>query len=539
MSSGQKAVQVNTQERAVSPDVNRLQAFKAAAMAEFFRSLIDVDQGFDDTDAAALATATVSLTNPITAEVINGLMVTPVAGTVDLLVTPGVAYFINPDGGLDDSVYKYVNDPGVPAPIPALQIPANGGGSPVISIIECQWTNVVSETDNRDVYNVGLNAFVAATVTKATQGALVYRVRSGTVGGGFASVTGSGTGWLPLAVASAPAGSVNNNTVTFWDVRPLVNDRVFGLSKTARTTPRQTQCVLKSDGAGAPSTDLTLSGLVEVDFKGRRLGGRIRRGTPGVDADSIVIGPTTTANLDPAIAFGVGGYQYLYFLTPFGLPRWARYTDGPAGRVPRSPRGIPVLSTVVALPNGVPSTAVALPTSTGLAGSTTEGVAAVVTVSTDTTHLYPINANGREQYLGANLSGTLPAFNAAFSKGIAGNTTSISSWVLTAGVDFPANAKRIFVTINLSTTGAANPGVMQRTVRVFWPNDTVNVAQRAYDGGLIQWASTNRIDTISTWIPIPQIYPSLAPGYNITIDVPHLVLTAMTSTALYVLGWEF
>ncbi len=44
-------------------------------------------------------------------------------------------------------------------------------------------------------------------------------------------------GWLPLCVASIPNAAPNNDTVTFWDVRPMLQDRARGVSDARNTIP--------------------------------------------------------------------------------------------------------------------------------------------------------------------------------------------------------------------------------------------------------------------------------------------------------------
>lgn len=360
MPSGMEQVVENTLERLVSEDVNRLQLFKERDIAEVLRYLLDVYQGTDDTQAGALSQEVTSLGTPLRAEVIGGLLVQPQQASLSLAVAPGVLYAINPDSppNPDVSPFQYVRDPGVQA-LGALVIGANATGSARVDVVECQPMVVVAEQDSRDFYDEVTGLFTPATVVKATLANLTYRVRAGSPGAGFPGVA---TGWLPLCVANVHAGATSNDQVDFWDVRPLVSDRAFGVANVGNFYPDVEGDLLCEDGS-APTL---VQGEVTAVLGGRRVGGQLLRGTPGVDpASGFDLG--AAANQDPALSSAVttnsGVLWYLYLVCPFGLPRWAFYTPPGAGpRVPRSPRGIPVVSDVYCLNTGAPNAPVPLPT---------------------------------------------------------------------------------------------------------------------------------------------------------------------------------
>src|SRR5579859_1434896 len=99
------------------------------------------------------------------------------------------------------------------------------------------------------------------------------------------------------------------------------------------------------------------------------------RGSPGTDFAGYV-DLDESANQELGYAFPAG-LSFLYLLTPFNLPRWARYTDASAGtRTPRSPRGIPLVSTVAPQHwTGKPNATITFPAIFGFAaGSTNSGV---------------------------------------------------------------------------------------------------------------------------------------------------------------------
>ena len=108
-----------------------------------------------------------------------------------------------------------------------------------------------------------------------------------------------------------------------------------------------------------------------------KAGGTLFKGTPTAvmgTGDLAYVDVLNTENQDPGWAPVANLPWYLWALFPFGLPRWARYTEtnfGGLGRVPGSMRGITVASMVG--PGGFggqPALPIGLPTSTGLGGST-------------------------------------------------------------------------------------------------------------------------------------------------------------------------
>jgi hypothetical protein len=327
-----------------------------------------------------------------------------------------------------------------------------------IDVIECQLTvNNTLEVDNRDIFNPATGAFAPATVTKAIGSVLTYRIRQGTAGGGLPAPQ---QGWLPLAVASVPGGSpASNDAITWWDVRPLVSDRVFPpFSKGAGST-RQSDIDLAGDAFIVGGGVILLAGRVDVvpydsvlGVPGlRRLGGFIRRGTPGLDsASGIFPGLDMNDAANQSATFTGGGLNYVYLLEPGGLPRWSRYTDAASGsRVPRSPRGIPVItsvapaSTYFAEPlNGVP-----LPASTGLGISAGMGCCIAVVNYTGAVVANFLTRRGQS------ING---AFGAGASFAPSNQTTTAITFNLTPGVTHPAHAAFVDVTVQLTALQPAN-----------------------------------------------------------------------------------
>lgn len=490
---------INSFERAVSTDINRSQAFRLQDQNELLRYMVNVSALTDDLDAAASDTEFNTQGNPLLGEIMNGLLVQPQGGSLNLLVTPGVAFVIDPDTvpSADDSVYKMVHDAGVTT-LGALAMTSNSSGSIRIDVIEVQRQDNTVETDNRDIFNPTTGLFSATTVTKGLQGQFTYRVRAGTPGAGF---PGTAQGWLPIAVASVPNGTTVNDTITFWDVRPLLNDRIHAPFNITRSINK----ILRQQGRFNPSTK-QLFGIFEGEVNGRRVGGRIRPGTPQTDTPNY-LDLSLAANLDPTSTFTGTKCWFLYYVTPFGLPRWARYTDGPTGRVPRSPRGIPVVSAVGPLQDGTPSGAITLPTVSGLAGSSSTAFCVAA---------------------GQILSGTFVAmvFDGKASIGSNGNpqTTQINTSSLGASqaqftldgtvynIYYPAHAKAIWVIFDIvgslpNTT--AVPCLMSYSI-----NDAANDAQVGNGIGIVMQVNSSG-GAYSNWevavlvrIPIQTDYPT-------------------------------
>jgi hypothetical protein len=536
MSGGGKQEIINTLERALSTDINRLQLFASMDRAEIYRFLCDVGIGSDDVEASSALTQVTTLTTPLTAEIFGGFCVRPDVGDLNLAVDPGVLMCINPDSDPDSSNYKLVRDPGL-ANTGGLAITANSSGSTRIDVVECSYVLNTVETDNRDIFNPATNSFSASSVTKATQAGLTYRVRAGSPGGGY---PGAVSGWLPLCVASVPNGTTTNDTVTFWDVRPLLADRVnapfnggkFGSQVLSSDFTLYTTNVGVSNLIG--TVEAVASDLASGSARARgiyRLGGNLARGTPGTDGTLNVSDPANCSG-----SFTNNTPTYVYLLEPFGLPRWARYTDASTGlRNPRNPRGIPVTSQVAPRAPGAagfggqPTSAIALPTSTGLAGSTSKGVAIAAgvwsTVSGTLIETAALQSRGREQ---TNAPGTFAGPNAVVS-GSAG--TQSVTYTLTAGTHCPAYARTLKVGFNLTITAP--------TVGTFTFSYTVtDSAAQVFAVGQDTWIVPAGGGTTQWTKDIPL---SLSGGpYTITIATTATggtVPTIASAAALQIYGW--
>ncbi len=502
MASGQRRIRINTQERAVSSDINRLQQFANQEFAEFHRYLLNV--GTSEANPGTF-TEGVTVATPLLAEVINGLLVKPVAGSTGLTVDAGVLMALQPDAAADDSNYKYVRDAGLLAG--TLAIAANSSGDTRIDVVECR-VNAVEATvsDSRDIFDAATGLFTATSVTKELKGRLEYRVRSGTSGGGMPA---NQSGWLPLMVASVPDGAADNDDVTFWDVRPLLADRANG---PMNNLPPDELLDVNDDFHIVDPTHQNITGTCRAVLNGRHVGGTFRNTGPGTTAAFFNVFDPNNQDV-PLVSGAISGNAHVYACTPFGLPRWARYTDGPSGRVPQSPAGIMIVSPTCPTYVGNPLAAIAIPDSYGLGGTVATNEAICVEVCRwkidgGVNYAYHRTVNKRQR---------------GQSGGLDGNYNVISS----AGVDFhprkediPANAKFCLVQIQLQFDIAdAEVEVLANSVAVYNTNDQSGQAASHVQPQII-WANPTASPLVDQfalsgyfWMPLPREHgtPTVSP----------------------------
>jgi hypothetical protein len=464
-------------------------------------------------------------------------MVKPQGGVLDLLVQTGVGLFMAPDAVADESNYKLVSDAGVIA-TGVLLMTANASGSTRCDVIECQInaTDLIV-TDNRDIFNPSTGLFTATSVTKERSARLTYRVRAGTPGAGF---PGTVSGWLPLAVATVPTATTTNDTITFWDVRPLLADRAIGLFALTQTTPRLRRYQFNA------LTLTAVTGLMEAELNGRRLGGRLRRGSPGTDADSIDV--TIAANRDIAFAATANQPWFLYLCTPFGLPRWAKYT-ATGTRLPQSPRGIPIASSTPPNPDGNPtgaSGAITLPATffgSNAALALTEAVCVAAGYHTAaTTQKGFYGSEGGMLLDGGSATVTDPLQVSGTDATAAG--FGIARYDLTSGTHYPANARAILCEFRASVVvGAGGDEILRTRVRTYLPNSTVTIA---LDQGVESTFSNTAGATLdavyhSAWVELGTIYPSttspIAQRLEAVYDASGFV-SSLSTPRLRILGWR-
>lgn len=367
MSSGNKGVFINNQERAVSLDINRAQSFEGTHVAQVLRFLIDARANEDD--ANGVTTVGAAPAAPMRAEILNGLLVKPEVGGTNIFVDPGVAVAVSPDTvpSPDDIALKVIVDPGVVL-AGALVMTSNVSGQNRVDVVECAVDpDVVLEVANRDIFNNGTGLFTATTVPKVKQSLFKYRVRLGAPGAGYPAPQ---TGWLPLMVMVVPNAAASLNDCMCWDVRPLWSDRKGGVeSAFAQVQSRSVEVRQPTAQTTVPyNHPVYIAGNVELTLGGRRLGGNLSPHAAYLDLnDANYLDPGFFASLGVGLANPIFSQCFFVWLvTPFGLPRWAPYTPYTLGtRIPQTPRGMVVLSLVGPDSVGNPLFAIQLPTGLG------------------------------------------------------------------------------------------------------------------------------------------------------------------------------
>ena len=456
MAGGRKVGKFNTRERAVSTDYNRLQAFAENDLAEEARKLYSSLTNFDLLPVEVLVD---SVGTPLEMHVLDGLIVFPQAGTNDLFITPGVAYMVDPDGQLgssdpnapdpDDNIFKVAQSPGVDV-LGTLTIAPNPGARR-IDVIECRRRpNVVLETDNRDIFNPATGLFTPLAVTKTVRSELEFQVRQGVSGAGY---PGNLQGWCPLAVASVGAGAIapTVDSTTFWDVRPWVKDRYRSpFSTNIANVPFERHEVL-ADGFSAPG-ELRVSGYIETVLGPYRAGGTLRSGVPG-SGNLTSIDALNAANQEPGFVGIPGLPWYLWCTFPAGLPRWVRYDEFPALRVPGRMRGIAVTSVVPPTSWSAqgPLAPIALPTSTGLGGTAALAtlLAAGAVPAGQTLNGFVSMDRLHQFALGGVINLGAPTFSDA----------AADYWNVFGGVTHPTNARSLIVQFTTNLTAGAGVSV--------------------------------------------------------------------------------
>lgn len=445
MSGGGKTEVFNTRERAVSNDQNRAQAFVQFDRAEILRRLYDnrlvgtilgggVQELGSYVDTTAMDSAAVG--TPLKADLFDGLVVLPIVGSMNLTVSPGCVLLDDPDGQAgssdpnppnpDDSRAKIVVDAGVQT-LGTLVL-SGGAGSTRIDVVECQRTQVVVETDNRDIFDPSTGLFSAVAVPKVVEGQLTYRVREGTPGAGF---PGAVQGWLPLCVISVPASATVVEDCTFWDVRPLVKDRIGYDTQKAVGTLQDAQELI-GDDITTPGVSMQY-GFASSQIGMYRCGGLVDK-----------IDLAASANQAAGYLAIAGEVWYLYALFPAGLPRWVKYKNT-APMIPQGPLGILTVASVP--PSSSEGQAAALlvnaPVETGLSVSGPAALLAAGICDTDPKPSPVLMRDGLCRFQNFLFSPISPA----------SSTATTDTYALVPGVHYPVNAKSVLLSFTASFTG--------------------------------------------------------------------------------------
>jgi hypothetical protein len=524
--SGQKTMVINPRERAISPDINRLQQFGAADFATALAYLFDY-QGAGVANSAGDGSVGSVTNTPLRAEILGGFTVRPQIGSANTLVDPGILICVKPDSPAnpDDSPYKVINDPGVTNGA-TLQMIANGSGSTQIQVVECQRVETVLETDNRDIFDPASGLFAPALVNKVIASRLQYRVRSMTLAGGIMPANG----WLILVVALVPNAATTWDDCPFvWDVRPLVSDRAFTPVGAFSTTSSALQRCEVSFAAGTDH----LSGRVEaVGPSGRMLGGDLGYSPADTFLD------LSSSELQPSGFAPAGDTPYYLFLAEFfNLPRWCRYTDVASGnRKPGRLRGIPVLAPSVAPP--VPVTNQNL---VGIAGPAAFNFPGFIAGPGQAVCVWAgmVNPGGvslKRGYTDGSkrvYQHTTLGFFTPTSK-----TNAASTWNIPIGVNCPEHARALLFQARIGWIAFA-AGVAQIDWDVAHDDGSGTLMNQAAFGSSTSTTTQALNINIEFWVPIPPVpapllqkivisYAGATAGYGTPPDTSDLTL----------LGWQ-
>jgi hypothetical protein len=520
--SGRKTEIYNPRERALSSDLNRMQAFQGMDLSSILAYLLDYQGDFSNSNGAGSVGA--ASTSPMRAAILNGLLVRPQMASANTLVDPGVAIVVDPDStpSPDDSPYKLVNDPGVQTGS-SLAMPTNSSGGTQIYVVECQRIDTVLEADNRDIYNPASQLFSPALVNKVAASRFGYRIRVGAIASGVTTVAG----WVPLLVALVPNGAATWNAVPYmWDVRPLAADRAEVAGKFTRDRSRVDHHYRMVATPG-------LQGWAETVGPG----GRILGGTMTTDAVSIATSlDFTSSELQPAgYAVTANRPYYLWLAEPFGLPRWCRYTSVASGsRQPGPLRGRPVPT------HNQNTIAIPLPTAFGFPAGSAAGTAACVFGGM-------VNSAGAPILRGVSDGKT---FNQESDEGSSGtsalvptsSTSASTVYDLAGGTHYPANAKAIL--LHLTTTYSTNAtSAALCGYNVTFDDGSGNVIGIAADGVVTSIVGQAYFTNQVVKIPIATPYPAVA-NSAVKITVNHgggfagYVVAPNGGNGSQVIGWD-
>jgi hypothetical protein len=532
MASGIKRIVYNTRERVISNDLNREQAFQAADIAETLRY---VQNTAYVSDYSCAGYETVSpVVGQLVGDVIGGLLVKPGTASIYLTISAGKLSCFNPAASpsTDDSDYKIISSQGVTALAPLAITPSTGGGVR-IDVIECSPYENAEEQDNRDVFSAFTGSFTANLVDKVVADRLTFRIRTGTDGAGFPGVA---SGWLPLAVMSVPNGATTCDQITFWDVRPLISDRVESPFRVANVVQKQTRNLSFIDVA-TPG-QFRVAGIVDTTHGEYKAGGALFKGTPSAtmgtgDVDYVDL--SNAENQEPGFAPINSRPWYLYALFPFSLPRWVRYTEnavGSLGRIPRACKGIPVLTTKGCNYTSIASTGISPPTITGLGSSTSDAVVIVAGITSSAGALQTFISDGH--MLTMNYS-NCPAITPTSS------TLTDDLYTLIPNTHFPLCARRLRLFIYCSIDGVAATEFTYRRVvviRQFATTNNLATFASSTANGIIPTIGSSP-ELMEVVVPLPPRYPLLTPNNQVIfVDYTGTGYTGRTSISMRVVGWD-
>lgn len=556
MSSGRKGMRQNTRERILSTDFNRMQAFAAGWSNEALRRQMLAPQddslyvGTTFQNAGPLSAAFDVLTPaaPDAAGVMNGLMVVVPGGATYVLVTSGMMLVVDPEGAAGSSDPSALNPDDGPGPARlvysagvtvagSLSWTANPGPGTRVDVVECQRVNLVSETDNRDIFDPSTGLFTPASVTKVTVGDLTYRIRQGVPGGGLPPPA---LGWVPLAVIASAAGAANLDAATVWDVRPLLSDLATPYAQVRSIYPEVTRYQMVAEDKSVPGS-LLLSGESQGEYLGWRTGGIFAEPDVGPAIDLLNAPFYQAAGFAPVAS----APYYVYALWPAGYVRWVRYyptaVAGVGGRVPGPFRGIVAVSQTPPL-NGQPILPVATPSAWGLGVSTIFGQMLAAGVVGTGGALNGFVADG----LLVNHDDTLLPSITPFSITVVSPSEENVTFVLVPGLHFPAGSRRVRISSQslISFPVAGTQVVMQTRTRLIdgAAAEIAYVSRRS--SALVRGDVSAVVAYLEEWdVPVAADGISAPPPLGLEFVLSREIVNAgapgtLFSTQLQVVGWD-
>ncbi len=557
MSSGPSRIVFNNLERLLSNDFNRQQAFLAAAAQQAWRARYGTPF-VNSRLYPGLQSAADTVAAPSFGEVYSGLMVRPDADPTAgqfLSVDAGLAMIVDPTGGgdfrLGDSAYLLCDDPGLQAPGVLAFTPNNVASTVRWDIVECQPVDTVLEQSSRDTYNPATGLFTPGIVDKVRAIRLTYRIRQGTPGGGF---SGGAAGWLPLAVIAVYNGfSTDFSKCDFWDVRPLVDERV---AIQQSVDVNATSLCTEAHAQYASGTN-QLCGYAEAEFAGYRAGGALRTSTTvstpltnfgssneitGGDADAVV---KNTANQGPIVLPGVETSLYVgaFFPKPSPgqpfIPRWVRYSQAAdevqGRRVPRGPRGFILYTTEDPETGGIwDEFPIAGPSNMQL-GVNLVGVRLLALGMTSTGTVYGGTLAGRRWQHNALFRDDV--FSVPYKVTAIGVTATQATFAISDGPNYPVGARSLCLSMQIDPGEDLTP----RAVRVYAKG---TVSGNIYGSVNTYWVPGNA-DTVM-WIPtfellMPPSFRGSYPAYqleSISIVLDVVNFSGLINAHLMIHGWE-
>lgn len=532
MSSGNKRIVVNLKERAYSPDVNRLQAFAAADLANMLRYIYEPQ--VTERSGYGNEIITTSPGNPARGVIFNGLRPQPVNGSVNMSVSPGAVLLIDPDAvpDADDSVGKYIVSVGRINPN-YITLPPNsiGNANQRTVIIECTRLDTLVESAARDIFDPATETFSNNIVEKVRAGTLDFRVREHT-NAASSDFPGFASRWLPLAVGIVAPGSVDWDTVELWDVRPLLNSFAGAPFQEKREWTRNGPAYLYADAA-----DGVLKGQVFGETQYFKMGGAL----DATGIDFFTPDPDIAAS---GFAFAASKTWYLWNVFPYRLPRWCKYLSSGA-RVPGSWLGMPVIS------SRNPTTWTALEPNADITPSTKyQGISPAFNTTDDDFGLIfagPVQAGGTPAK-GARGDGKEVRFNTAATHAATSITATDVTWSLDeADLWYPRNARSIRCKVSATYTNSAGADELSKPfyiLKIEDHNGTVDIFEEKLTPSEVTVPALGfQVVQFEFRVPIPPVYPHAHLGAPYVRDliwnyVQLSTNVTLTAATLSILGWE-